>query len=70
MEAAGDIGDGDVRHQPFVVTHLIEAEAFSHVAIDRDLRVRSRCGHRPDLHIPAGPDRFFDPKLRGSYPNQ
>ena len=37
MEAAGDVGDGNVRHQPFVVTHFVEAEALAHVAIDGEL---------------------------------
>src|SRR5262249_36269959 len=49
VEAAGDIGDGNVRHQTFIVAHLVEAEAFAHVAIDLDLGVRFRCGHRLDL---------------------
>jgi hypothetical protein len=70
VEAAGDVGDRNVRHEPFVVAHLVEAEAFTHVAIDRDLGVRSRCGHRPDLHIPTGPIVSSIGKLRGSYPNQ
>jgi hypothetical protein len=35
VEATGDVGDRDVRHDPFVVAHLVEAEALAHVAVDR-----------------------------------
>ena len=53
MKTAGDIGDGDMGHQAFVVTHLVQAEAFAHVAIDRELRVWSSRGHRSDLLVPT-----------------
>ena len=42
MEAAGNVGDGDMRHQAFVITDFIQTEAFAHVAVDRDRRVSRR----------------------------
>lgn len=42
MEASGYIGLGDVRHQPFVITHFVKAEAFAHVAVDVDHHVGLR----------------------------
>src|ERR1700730_4514986 len=36
MESASDVGDVDLRHQAFVVAHLVEAKGFAHVAINRD----------------------------------
>ena len=35
MEAAGDIGDVDVRHQAGVVAQTVEPEGLAHVAVDR-----------------------------------
>ena len=35
VEAAGDVRDRDVGHDPLVVAHLVEAEALAHVAVDR-----------------------------------
>ena len=35
VEATGDVGDRDVRHDAFVVAHFVEAEALAHVAVDR-----------------------------------
>jgi hypothetical protein len=34
VEAARDVGDGDVGHDRFVIAHAVEAEALAHVAID------------------------------------
>jgi hypothetical protein len=34
MEAACHIGDGDQRHDIFIVSHSVEAEGFSHIAVD------------------------------------
>src|SRR5450755_5029630 len=36
MESAGYVGDVDQGHQAFIVAHLVEAEGFSHVAVDVD----------------------------------
>ena len=35
MEAAGDIGNRDQRHDRVVIAHLIEAKAFAHVTVDQ-----------------------------------
>jgi hypothetical protein len=35
MEAAGDIGDVDMRHEAGVVAQTIEPEGLAHIAIDR-----------------------------------
>ena len=46
MEAAGDIGDADERHDPLVVAEGVEAVALADVAVDGDRhdRLPIRCG--------------------------
>jgi hypothetical protein len=34
MEATGNIGNGNERHQCFVIAKLIKAERLAHIAID------------------------------------
>src|SRR3954451_5018533 len=34
MEAASHVGDVDLWHQAFVITHPVEAEGLAHIAID------------------------------------
>jgi N-acetylmuramoyl-L-alanine amidase len=35
VEAAGDVGHRNQRHQRFIVSHPVEAEGLTHIAIDR-----------------------------------
>src|SRR5215467_3902757 len=36
MEAAGDVGHVDKRHQALVIAHSVEAESLTHVAVNDD----------------------------------
>src|SRR5262245_2740930 len=36
MKATGDVGHVDKRHQALVITHPVEAESLTHVAINDD----------------------------------
>ena len=56
VKAAGDVGDGDMGHQAFIIADFVKAEALAHVAVDRELRVGSSRGHCSDLLLsPARP---------------
>src|SRR5215211_5952849 len=53
MEAASHIGNADERHDVLIVSHSIEAEGFSHIAInDRHALLPASaldCYHAPSL---------------------